>query len=218
MLSDYAKGVLSPAVIRAVIDKARELGKPVIVDPKGLDFSIYRGATLVTPNRKELAEATRRTARGDADVAAAAERLAATRRMRRRAGDPQRGGHDALYARSTGALHVPAYPVKVRDVSGAGDTVAAVMAVMLAAGADFESATRAANAAAAVVVGKRGTSTASTAELRSPPAAVGLARDRGQGRLRLVDARRAARRMARQGCASASPMDASISCIPATSG
>src|SRR5262249_48934101 len=71
-----------------------------------------------------------------------------------------------LYMAKGGALHVPAYPVKVRDVSGAGDTVAAVMAVMLAAGADFEQATRAANAAAAVVVGKRGTSTASMAELR----------------------------------------------------
>ena len=77
VLSDYAKGVLSPAVIRAVIDKARELGKPVIVDPKGADFSIYRGATLMTPNRKELADATRRAARGDAEVAAAAEELAA---------------------------------------------------------------------------------------------------------------------------------------------
>ncbi len=165
VLSDYAKGVLSPAVIRAVIDKARELGKPLIVDPKGSDFSIYRGATLVTPNRKELAEATRRTARGDAEIAAAAAELAETA-----------GGAGVLvtrseegmtlYSRNGGALHVPAYPVKVRDVSGAGDTVAAVMAVMLAAGADFEAATRAANAAAAVVVGKRGTSTASTAELR----------------------------------------------------
>ena len=62
VLSDYAKGVLSPPVIRAVIDKASELGKPVIVDPKGSDFSIYRGATLITPNRKELADATRRPA------------------------------------------------------------------------------------------------------------------------------------------------------------
>ena len=110
---------------------------------------------------------TRRGARrsGDAEVAAAAEQLAAT------------VGSDGvlvtrseegmtLYTSRDGALHVPAYPVKVRDVSGAGDTVAAVMAVMLAAGADFEAATRAANAAAAVVVGKRGTSTASTAELR----------------------------------------------------
>jgi D-beta-D-heptose 7-phosphate kinase/D-beta-D-heptose 1-phosphate adenosyltransferase len=171
VLSDYAKGVLSPAVIRAVIDKARELGKPVVVDPKGSDFSIYRGATLVTPNRKELADATRGTARGDAEIAAAAEELATAVES---AGVLVTRSEEGmtLYAPRDGksparALHVPAYPVRVRDVSGAGDTVAAVMAVMLASGAGFEQATRAANAAAAVVVGKRGTSTASAAELRS---------------------------------------------------
>jgi D-beta-D-heptose 7-phosphate kinase/D-beta-D-heptose 1-phosphate adenosyltransferase len=166
VLSDYAKGVLGRAVIRAVIDKARELGKPVIVDPKGTDFSIYRGATLVTPNRKELADATRLSVSGDADIAAAAEQLAVTVECDGVLVTRSEDGM-TLYTRGPGALHVPAYPVKVRDVSGAGDTVAAVMAVMLAAGADFEAATRAANAAAAVVVGKRGTSTASAAELRS---------------------------------------------------
>src|SRR5438132_6977796 len=72
-----------------------------------------------------------------------------------------------LCLRNGDALYVPAYPVKVRDVSGAGDTVTAVLAVMLATLADFESAARAANAAAAVVVGKRGTATVSAAELRS---------------------------------------------------
>jgi D-beta-D-heptose 7-phosphate kinase/D-beta-D-heptose 1-phosphate adenosyltransferase len=171
VLSDYAKGVLSPAVIRAVIDKARELGKPVVVDPKGSDFTVYRGATLITPNRKELADATRHAARGDAEIAAAAKQLAA---MVESVGVLVTRSEEGmtLYTVRDGksqgrALHVPAYPVKVRDVSGAGDTVAAVMAVMLAAGSDFEQATRAANAAAAVVVGKRGTSTASTAELRS---------------------------------------------------
>ena len=60
VLSDYAKGVLTPRVIRAVIDAARRLGKPVIVDPKGHDYRIYRGATLITPNRKELAAAVHR--------------------------------------------------------------------------------------------------------------------------------------------------------------
>jgi D-beta-D-heptose 7-phosphate kinase/D-beta-D-heptose 1-phosphate adenosyltransferase len=165
VLSDYAKGVLSKAVIRAMIDKARELGKPVIVDPKGADFSIYRGATLVTPNRKELADATGQAARSDADIALAAKQLAAVVES---AGVLVTRSEDGmtLYTAGRGAVHVPAYPVKVRDVSGAGDTVAAVMAVMLAARADLETATRAANAAAAVVVGKRGTSTASTAELR----------------------------------------------------
>ncbi len=166
VLSDYAKGVLSSPVIRAVIAKARELGKPVIVDPKGLDFSIYRGATLITPNRKELADATHRTVEGDMDVAEAAEQLADIVDCEAVLVTRSEEGM-TLYTRSTGALHVPAYPVKIRDVSGAGDTVAAVMAVMLAAEADFESAARAANAAAAVVVGKRGTSTVTAAELRS---------------------------------------------------
>ncbi len=54
VLSDYAKGVLTPRVIRAIIDEARKLGKPVVVDPKGHDYSVYRGATLITPNRQEL--------------------------------------------------------------------------------------------------------------------------------------------------------------------
>ena len=58
VLSDYAKGVLTPRVIRAVIDAAQHAGKPVIVDPKGRDYAIYRGATMITPNRKELSDAT----------------------------------------------------------------------------------------------------------------------------------------------------------------
>ena len=58
VLSDYAKGALTPRVVRAVIDAANKLGKPVLVDPKGRDYSIYKGATLITPNRQELAEAT----------------------------------------------------------------------------------------------------------------------------------------------------------------
>ncbi len=166
VLSDYAKGVLSPIVIRAVIDKARDLGKPVIVDPKGADFSVYRGATLVTPNRRELADATRCTVGSDADIVAAAENLSATTGNSAVLVTRSEEGM-TLYTQQDGAVHVPAYPVKVRDVSGAGDTVAAVMAAMLAAGTELEQAARAANAAAAVVVGKRGTSTASAAELRS---------------------------------------------------
>jgi D-beta-D-heptose 7-phosphate kinase/D-beta-D-heptose 1-phosphate adenosyltransferase len=166
VLSDYAKGVLTPRLIRVVIDAARRAGKPVVVDPKGLDFGIYRGATLITPNRKELADATRRTLASDADIAAAAQELADIAACKAVLVTRSEAGM-TLYTRSGGALYVPAYPVKVRDVSGAGDTVTAVLAVMLATQADFESAVRAANAAAAVVVGKRGTATVSAAELRS---------------------------------------------------
>jgi len=166
VLSDYAKGVLTPAVIRAVIEYAKALGKPVVVDPKGADFSRYRGATLITPNRQELALATRRTADSDTEVAAAAAELGR-----------QVGSEAVLVTRSeagmtlvvTGceAVHVPAYAVRVRDVSGAGDTVVAVVATMLAQGTAFEAAMRAANAAAAVVVGKRGTASVTAAELRA---------------------------------------------------
>jgi D-beta-D-heptose 7-phosphate kinase/D-beta-D-heptose 1-phosphate adenosyltransferase len=166
VLSDYAKGVLSAAVIRAVIEKAQDLGKPVIVDPKRQDLSVYRGATLITPNRKELAEATRRPVTGDADIAAAARELSELVDDAVVLVTRSEQGMTA-YTRTGGALHVPAYSVKVRDVSGAGDTVAAVMALMIASGAEIETAARAANAAAAAVVGKRGTSTVSTAELRS---------------------------------------------------
>ncbi len=126
VLSDYAKGTLTPLVIREVIDAARKAGVPIIIDPKAADYSVYRGATVIKPNRKELSEATHRRADSDA-----------------------------------------AYPVKLRDTSGAGDTVVAALAVLLATKLGYEPAVRAANAAAAVVVGKRGTSTVSAAELRS---------------------------------------------------
>ncbi|MGE0563836.1 MAG: D-glycero-beta-D-manno-heptose-7-phosphate kinase [Pseudolabrys sp.] len=165
ILSDYAKGALTPRVIRAVIDAAGAAGKPVIVDPKGRDYSIYRGATLITPNRQELAEATHRAADSDEAVAAAARDLIKAV-----------GAKAVLVTRSEAGMtlvgegepvHVPAYPVRVRDVSGAGDTVVAVLAAMLAMRSDFEAAMRAANAAAAVVVGKRGTATLSPSELRA---------------------------------------------------
>jgi D-beta-D-heptose 7-phosphate kinase/D-beta-D-heptose 1-phosphate adenosyltransferase len=165
ILSDYAKGVLTPRVIRAVIEAANKAGKPVVVDPKGIDYSIYKGATLITPNRQELADASHKRAVTDQEVADAAEGLRAAL-----------GAKAMLVTRSEAGMtlvtggppvHVPSYPVRVRDVSGAGDTVVAVAAAMLAMKADFEAAMRAANAAASVVVGKRGTATVSPAELRA---------------------------------------------------
>jgi D-beta-D-heptose 7-phosphate kinase / D-beta-D-heptose 1-phosphate adenosyltransferase len=165
VLSDYAKGVLTPRVIRAVIDGAKRLGKPVVVDPKRHDYSIYRGATLITPNAKELAAAVHRPLAGDAEIAEAAVELAQALSCEAVLVTRSEEGM-TLQVASEAAVHIPAYPVKVRDVSGAGDTVAAVMAVLLAMKTPFEPAMRAANAAAAVVVGKRGTATVSLAELR----------------------------------------------------
>jgi D-beta-D-heptose 7-phosphate kinase/D-beta-D-heptose 1-phosphate adenosyltransferase len=165
VLSDYAKGALTPRVIRAIIDAANALRKPVVVDPKGRDYSIYRGATLITPNRQELADATHRSARTDDEVATAAADLRDA--LAARAVLVTRSEAGMTLVAGAAPVHVPAYPVRVRDVSGAGDTVVAVLAAMLAMGGDFESAMRAANAAAAVVVGKRGTATLTVAELRS---------------------------------------------------
>jgi len=165
VLSDYAKGVLTPRVIRAVIDAARRLGKPVVVDPKGHDYTLYRGATLVTPNVRELAAAVHRPVSSEAEVAAAAAELAHTLACEAVLVTRSEAGM-TLHVEGEAPVHVPAYPVKVRDVSGAGDTVAAVMAVLLAMQTPCEAAMRAANAAAAVVVGKRGTATVSLAELR----------------------------------------------------
>ncbi|RAI35927.1 D-glycero-beta-D-manno-heptose-7-phosphate kinase [Rhodoplanes serenus] len=166
VLSDYAKGVLTPRVVRGVIEAARGRGVPVVVDPKGRDFSIYAGATLITPNRKELGEASRRPLADLDAVAAAAEEL------RRDSGCEAllvTLSEDGMLLKQGGraAVHVPAHPVRVRDVSGAGDTVVAVLALMLAMGAPLDAAMRAANAAASVVVGKRGTATVSPLELRS---------------------------------------------------
>ena len=165
VLSDYAKGALTPRVIRAVIQAAGDAGKSVIVDPKGRDYSIYHGATMITPNRQELADATHRTATTDDEIAAAAAEL--RKALSAQAVLVTRSEAGMTLVHDGASVHVPAYPVRVRDVSGAGDTVVAIIAAMLALRADFESAMRAANAGAAVVVGKRGTATVSVAELRA---------------------------------------------------
>src|SRR5712664_396519 len=165
LLSDYAKGVLTARVIRNVIDAARKLGKRVIVDPKSANFAIYRGATLLTPNRREFAEATRSRADSRESIADAAQdamQLADCDAML----VTQSEHGMTLVLRIGAAIHIPAHPVKVRDVSGAGDTVAAMLAVALAAGADWEAALRMATAAAAVAVGKKGTAIVTSAELR----------------------------------------------------
>lgn len=166
VLSDYAKGVLTPRVIRELIDAANKAGKPVIVDPKNPDLSVYRGATIITPNRKELAEATRRHVQSDAEVADAGRQ--AIKSFEGKALLVKRSEHGASLVYADGsAIHVPAHRGPVVDVSGPGDTAVAALAATIAAGADWETALRWANAAASVVVGKQGTATASLAELRA---------------------------------------------------
>src|SRR5580704_13838271 len=165
LLSDYAKGVLTARVIRNVIDAAKKLGKRVIVDPKSANLAIYRGATLLKPNAREFAEATRSRADSENSISEAAQdvmQLADCEAVL--VTQSERGM--TLVQRNGAAIHVPGHPVKVADVSGAGDTVAAVLALALAAGADWETALRMANAAAAVAVSKKGAAIVTSAELR----------------------------------------------------
>ena len=165
LLSDYAKGTLTARVIRNVIDAARKLGKPVIVDPKSANLAIYRGATLLKPNRKEFAEATRSRADTESNIAEAAQEIMQLADCEAVLVTQSEHGM-TLVRRGAEAIHVPGHPVRVRDVSGAGDTVAAVLAVAVAAGADWEGALRIANAAAAVAVSKIGVAVVTLAELR----------------------------------------------------
>ncbi|MBV8839828.1 MAG: D-glycero-beta-D-manno-heptose 1-phosphate adenylyltransferase, partial [Alphaproteobacteria bacterium] len=165
VLSDYAKGVLTPRILGEVIAAANQAGIPVIVDPKAADYAVYRGATVIKPNRKELAETTRMPVGTDDEVIAAARRLNGN--LGTQAVLVSLSDDGLVLVPAQGApIRVPAFPVKVKDASGAGDTVVAALALMLAARADYEVAVRVANAAGAIVVGKRGTATVSVDELR----------------------------------------------------
>ena len=160
ILSDYGKGGL--AHIAKMIALARRRGVPVLVDPKGEDYSRYRGATLVTPNRAELRAVTgiwTSEAMLNSKAQALRQRLGLGGLLVTRSEEGM-----TLYRRGS-KLHVPAQAREVYDVSGAGDTVIATVAVMLAAGESMEDAVRIANRAASIVVGKFGTAVAHPDEL-----------------------------------------------------
>jgi D-beta-D-heptose 7-phosphate kinase/D-beta-D-heptose 1-phosphate adenosyltransferase len=164
VLSDYAKGVLTTRCIQAMIAAARRAGKPVIVDPKGADFSRYRGATLLTPNRRELADATQMPVDTDAGVEAAARHLIEICDVG--AVLCTRGAEGMSLVEAPGAVHhLPAAAREVFDVSGAGDTVVATLAAGIAAGLSWPDAAELANVAAGIVVGKVGTAVAFAADL-----------------------------------------------------
>jgi rfaE bifunctional protein kinase chain/domain len=163
ILSDYGKGGL--AHIARMIALARRHNKPVLVDPKGEDYSRYRGATLVTPNRAEL-QAVIGGWSSEAALTAKAQNL--RQRLGIGAMLVTRSEEGMTLYRRGSRLHVPAQAREVYDVSGAGDTVIATVAVMLAAGQDLESAVRIANRAAGIVVGKFGTAVVQPGELFPP--------------------------------------------------
>jgi D-beta-D-heptose 7-phosphate kinase/D-beta-D-heptose 1-phosphate adenosyltransferase len=164
VLSDYGKSVLAPKVVAAAIAKARSLGIAVFVDPKSEDFSRYRGATCITPNQKELAAASRLPVGSDAEIVAAAQ--AALGAADAQAILATRSEKGMVLVEASGAAHHEAARAReVYDVSGAGDTVIAVLALASAAGHDLREAMRLANAAAGIVVSKLGTATVELDEL-----------------------------------------------------
>ncbi len=188
VLSDYAKGVLTPEIVRAAIDAARAAGKPVIVDPKNRDFARYDGATLIKPNRKEAAEATGITETSDEASEEAGAAILAMAPTLDAALVTRGGAGMTLSVRGQAPVHIPASAVEVFDVSGAGDTVAATLALAIAAGAPLVEAARLANLAAGLVVAKLGTDVVTAAELTAlahsdagEPAEIKIA-DRDQAR------------------------------------
>jgi rfaE bifunctional protein kinase chain/domain len=160
ILSDYAKGGLSH--IEQMIASARAAGKPVLVDPKGDDFSRYRGATLLTPNRGEFLQVAG-TWQDDRSLAAKAQQM--REELELGALLVTRSEEGMTLFDDDGMHHEPAHALEVFDVSGAGDTVIATIAVMLGSGADLVTAMRVANRAAGIVVGKLGTAVVHPDEL-----------------------------------------------------
>ncbi|HEX7776860.1 MAG TPA: D-glycero-beta-D-manno-heptose-7-phosphate kinase [Parvibaculum sp.] len=156
VLSDYGKGMLTPEVCRAAIDAARALGIPVIVDPKGRTYENYSGASVVTPNRKELSEAAGSPLDDEEALVSAARALAERCDIGTLLVTRSRDGM-SLIADDGTVTHLPAEAREVFDVSGAGDTVVSTLAVAMAAGLPLVDAASLANTAAGIVVGKVGT-------------------------------------------------------------
>ncbi|MDT5029757.1 MAG: D-beta-D-heptose 7-phosphate kinase / D-beta-D-heptose 1-phosphate adenosyltransferase [Micromonosporaceae bacterium] len=164
ILSDYAKGVLTPQVTSAVIAAARALQIPVIVDPKGRDYRKYDGASLLTPNVRELQEFTGVYARTDDGLEGATNTLLSLVNIDAvLVTNSERGM--SYVRRDCSAVHIPATAHEVFDVSGAGDTVVATVAVAMGIGIDNTRAARLANLAGGIVVGKVGTAAVGQREL-----------------------------------------------------
>lgn len=160
ILSDYGKGGL--AHIAEMIRAARAAGKPVLVDPKGDDYERYRGATLLTPNRSEFRDVAGSWT-NEAELAAKAQSL--REHLQLEALLVTRSEEGMSLFRAQDVLHEPTQAREVYDVSGAGDTVIATLAVMLASGAGLPDAVKIANRAAGIVVGKLGTAVVSRDEI-----------------------------------------------------
>ncbi len=197
IISDYAKGALTDRVLKTVFATAKEAGVPVVIDPKRTDWRHYSGAAVITPNRRELHLATQAPCNTDSECEfAAGVAIKATGA----AILLTRSEHGmSLYREGCSPVHLSAKAREVFDVSGAGDTVAASVVLGLAAGLDLEIAMQIANAAAGIVVGKRGTATASPAELLAETAAGNRGLGGSPGAVSLAEAKSMREAWAREG-------------------
>ena len=158
VLSDYAKGVLNPELLTRLIYRARELRLPVLVDPKGLDYSRYNGASLITPNRAEAYLAARLDRDDGATIADVGEHLMDSLEIDALLITEGESGV-TLFERRDLAVHLPAAARAVYDVTGAGDAVVATMGIALGAGGSLRTATYLANLAGGLAVEQVGTAT-----------------------------------------------------------
>jgi rfaE bifunctional protein kinase chain/domain len=164
ILSDYQKGVVTRRLMKKVLDAARREGVPLLVDPKVRHFALYRGAAVVTPNQMEAEQATGVRIRDAASLHEAGRKILKT--LRCRAALITRGEQGmTLFERDEQPVEIPTAAQQVFDVTGAGDTVIATLALALAGGAPLPEAAMLANYAAGVVVGKIGTATVSPEEV-----------------------------------------------------
>lgn len=165
VISDYAKGMITPGVVNAMVHLSKQKDIPLIADPKQPDFSYYRGCSILTPNRKELATSSGIEADSEAGIAAGME--IALQQFSGPVVLTRSEQGISLFRPGLPPVHEPAPTKLVRDVSGAGDTVVAALSLSLAAGEGLPRAMSIANIAASVAVSKSGTATVSAAELAS---------------------------------------------------
>jgi len=164
IISDYAKGVCTPALCRFIIENCEKNNIPVIVDPKGTDWHKYTGASYITPNLKELNEAVHSSvANVDEEVKWAAQRIRRKYQVKNLVVTRSEQGLSLIGGRR--CVHIPTHAQEVFDVSGAGDTVIAVLGAAIATGLEPSDAAYLANLAAGIVVGKLGTYAISQEEL-----------------------------------------------------
>lgn len=164
LVSDYLKGVLTQRLLGEIVAVGKSIGVPVVVDPKGNDYQKYRGATLLTPNRKEAQSASGIAITDEASLSRAGRKLCADLGLEALVLTRSEEGM-SLFFRDGRAVHLPTEAREVFDVSGAGDTVLAVLGIGMGAGLSIEESAQVANLAAGIVVGKVGTSTVTSDEV-----------------------------------------------------